>query len=198
MASPLTQDAFSRALVAHEPRLIPAAVAPRRAAVAMLLRWERAAPDALLMRRVHREDDRWSGHVSFPGGMASDGDRDLLDTAIRETAEEVGVDLRASARLLGRCDDQIAIARGKVLPMAITPFVFVQVAPLRLDLGPEAESAVWLPLDRVASGELDTAYEYKLGPVPMRLPSWRYDGYTVWGLTHGMLSRLLTLVADPR
>lgn len=193
---PLTLDAFSRALVTHEPRTIPSAVAPRRAAVAVLLRWEREAPDVLLMQRVLRDGDRWSGHVSFPGGMASRGDADLLDTAIRETEEEVGVDLRACSRIIGRCDDQIAMARGKVLPMAITPFVFVQTSTPTLSLGPEAESALWLPLDQAASGELDADYEYRLGPVPLKLPSWRFDGYTVWGLTHGMLARLLAVVAE--
>lgn len=34
-----------------------------------------------------------------------------------------------------------------------------------------------------------------MGPVRMTLPCWRWEGYTVWGLTHRMLSSLLELVA---
>lgn len=189
----LSLEQFSRALAAHEPHLISATIAPRRAAVAVLLRWERAAPDVLLMQRVHREGDRWSGHVSFPGGMESPGDSDLLDTAIRETMEEVGVDLRATARLIGRSDDQMAMARGKVLPIAITPFVFAQTTPAPIALGPEADATLWLPVDAVRSGALDADYDYHLGPVPMKLPSWHFDGRTIWGLTHRMLGRLLEI-----
>lgn len=193
--APLSLESFTRALARHEPRVIPAAVAPRRAAVAVLLRWEREAPDVLLMQRVQRQGDRWSGHVSFPGGMEDPTDADLLHTAVRETQEEVGLDLRGSARLVGRSDDQVAMARGKVLPMAITPFVFVQTRPAPLVLGPEADATLWLPVDQVAAGALDEDYDYRLGPVPMTLPCWRYEGCTVWGLTHRMLSRLLEIVA---
>ncbi|NUN03240.1 MAG: NUDIX domain-containing protein [Bryobacteraceae bacterium] len=47
----------------------------------------------LLIRRVEREKDPWSGHWSFPGGRCDPGDRDLLDTALRELEEECGIRL---------------------------------------------------------------------------------------------------------
>ncbi len=90
----------------------------------MLLRFEREDPDVLLIKRAAREGDRWSGHVSFPGGMQEDDDADLLATAIRETREEVGLDLDEIARFIGPLSDQRAIANARTLPMAISPFVF--------------------------------------------------------------------------
>src|SRR5262249_36046360 len=94
----------------------------RRAAVALILRG--AEPEVLLMRRSEREGDRWSGQIGLPGGHADALDEDLLATARREAREEVGLDLAQSARLLGSLAPVQAKARGYLLPMWITPFVF--------------------------------------------------------------------------
>src|SRR5262249_32474233 len=148
------------------------------------------------MQRAEREGDRWSGHVSLPGGNAAPDDADLVATAVRETREEVGVDLTASARLLGRLDAIQAVARGKLLPMTITPFVFAQVRDAPLALGPEAAAAFWLPLDEAARGALDRTYRWQLRPPAMSLPCWNFDGRVVWGLTYKMLDSLLTLLRE--
>ena len=184
-----------RRLAEYRPATIPPLVARRRAAVAAVLRFERERPDVLLIKRATRAGDRWSGHVSFPGGRKDDEDDDLERTAVRETLEEVGLDLSRHGRLLGRLDDVMAVARGKVLPMAITPFVFLQTEPAELVLNHEAEDAFWLPLDEVSSGRLSGTVPYRKGPLTLQLSCWNYGGYTVWGLTHKMLSRLLSILA---
>ena len=104
--------------------------------------------------------------------------------------------------MLGRLDAVQAIARGKILPMTITPFVFAlddASAPAgdALALGPEAAAAFWLPLDDAARGALDGTYDYALGPITKSLPCWRYDQQVVWGLTYRMLSELLALLRPP-
>jgi len=169
----------------------------RRAAVAALLRFDRGPAEVLLMKRSEREGDPWSGHVSFPGGNQSTADADLMATAVRETREEVGVDLGASARLLGRLDTMRPISRRHDLLITITPFVFEQVTETSLTPGAEAESCFWLPLDLAAAGVLSSQYEYRLGPTPMVLPCWRYQGYVVWGLTYRMLCDLIDLAGEP-
>jgi 8-oxo-dGTP pyrophosphatase MutT (NUDIX family) len=186
-------DRITTRLLTHEPRDPSDFLVQRRAAVAAILRFERGV-EVLLMTRASREGDRWSGHVSMPGGMQHEGE--ALDvTAIRETREETGVDLERGARRLGRLGACKAIAKGKVLPMTITPFVFHLVEPQPIVLSEEAVDVFWFPLDRAATGELDDTYEYRLGPVPWNLPCWRWEGRTVWGLTHQMLSTLLEVVA---
>ena len=166
-----------------------------RSAVAALLRFDRGVPDVLLMKRVERTDDRWSGHISLPGGRESAADPDLLATAVRETREEVGVDLHACARLIGRLAPVRAVAEGHIQPLIIAPFVFVQTGPVTIELGDEAEEAFWFPLDRALSGELADEYEYVVGASTRILPSWRYQGHVIWGLTYRMLDDLLGLVA---
>ncbi|MGB5283894.1 MAG: NUDIX domain-containing protein, partial [Polyangiales bacterium] len=67
------------------------------AAVAMLLREGASGPEVFFIRRAEHPRDPWSGHMAFPGGRRDAGDATLLDTAMRETREEVGVDLSREA-----------------------------------------------------------------------------------------------------
>lgn len=50
-------------------------------------------PEVLFIRRTSREGDRWTGHVALPGGRRDPEDSDDASTAIRETREEVGLDI---------------------------------------------------------------------------------------------------------
>jgi len=188
------RDRVVATLGAYEANDVSLRVTRRRAAVAALLRWHEDRPWVLMMKRADRQGARWSGHVSFPGGRAEPEDRDLLHTAVRETAEEIGYDLEAGAKVIGRLDDVMAVARGKVVPMAIRPFVFEETAPQPIALGDEAAATFWLPLDDVGAGRLDDTMVYRLGPVPMDFPCWRYDGYVVWGLTYKMITQLMSVL----
>ena len=49
--------------------------------------------EVLFIKRAARKGDRWTAHVAFPGGKRDPGDRGDLDTAVRETLEEVGLHL---------------------------------------------------------------------------------------------------------
>ena len=162
----------------------------RRAAVAIALRGR----EVLLMKRAEREDDRWSGQISLPGGHEEEDDGDLAVTATRETREELGVDL-TRARLLGALAPVRARARGVPLETTILPAVFTVEGELEFALGPEAQAAFWFPLDRAAAGELDSIHRYLHDDIVVQLPSWEFEGHVVWGLTHGILSGLLAL--DP-
>jgi len=176
----------------------------RRAAVAMILRAQeedgpaaRTAPDVLLMRRREHPEDRWSGQISLPGGHKDPGDADLLATALREAREEVGVDLARSARLVGRLPRVQARARGRIVPMGITPFVFEVTRAVAPHPGIEAREVFWFPLARAGTGELDQEYRFTRDDgLVHTLPSWRHEERIVWGLTHRMLAELLRLLSD--
>src|SRR6185295_16981272 len=71
-----------------------------RASVAMVLAESGGEVDLLLIHRATRDDDPWSGHMAFPGGRRHPDDTDVVHTAVRETLEEVGIDLSGGGKLL--------------------------------------------------------------------------------------------------
>jgi 8-oxo-dGTP pyrophosphatase MutT (NUDIX family) len=180
-------DRLAQRLAAEAPGEAAAAPERRRAAVAALLHDEPAGPRVLLMKRALRDGDPWSGHISLPGGGYHASDATLLATAIRETHEELGIDL-AGARLLGRMAPLHPRTAGP-LGIEVTPFVFFAEAPPEPVCGPEALSAFWLPLPLAASGSLDATYTYPSSQ--MTFPSWAYGGHVIWGLTWRILGDLL-------
>ena len=126
--------------------------------------------------------------MSLPGGRYEPRDGDLFATAIRETREELDVDL-AAARVLGNLPPLHPLSAGKH-GMEVTPFVFAATGPITPRTGDEAAAAFWLPLTLAASGVYDSTYEY--APAGMTFPSWNFETHTIWGLT----LRILRMVLD--
>jgi 8-oxo-dGTP pyrophosphatase MutT (NUDIX family) len=178
------------AQLAAEPRPV-LEESTRRAAVALVLRPGASGSEVLLLRRPEREGDRWSGQIGLPGGHADARDADLLGTALRETREEVGLDLARDGERLGELRAVQAKARGYLLPMWITPFVFQARAALAPVPGPEAVEVFWFPLERAAAGELDWTHRYRREDEERVLPAWRFEERVVWGLTYEILSGFL-------
>jgi 8-oxo-dGTP pyrophosphatase MutT (NUDIX family) len=164
----------------------------RFAAVAAVLRDRAGEAEVLLIRRARKATDPWSGHMAFPGGRQDPTDRDLLHTAVRETKEEVGLELLPERQLLGRLDDLPAIVRGDRVGLVIAPFVFaIESDPVLVPRAEEVDEVVWAELSALARGALDAKYGYELEGRTVELPSYDVGGRIVWGMTHRMLGALL-------
>jgi 8-oxo-dGTP pyrophosphatase MutT (NUDIX family) len=159
-----------------------------RAAVAAILR--DAPPgdaEVLLVRRADDPNDPWSGHMALPGGRKDASDTSLAETAIRETLEEVGIDLATHGKLLARLPDHAATARGRRFGLVIAPFVFSLAGDHALTLSDEIAEALWTPLGPLARGEGAGAFPYEHEGVLLDLPFLDVQGRRVWGLTYQML-----------
>jgi 8-oxo-dGTP pyrophosphatase MutT (NUDIX family) len=151
------------------------------------------APDAvLLIRRAERIGDPWSGHMALPGGRREPSDDDLITTAIRETAEEVGLVLSRD-HLLGTLDD--VVPRTPVLPpIAIRPYVFLVPWRPPLTLTPEVASARWVDLDRLLHPGTLHLVRLEIGEESREVAAYQLDDAIVWGMTERVLSGLLEQV----
>jgi 8-oxo-dGTP pyrophosphatase MutT (NUDIX family) len=164
----------------------------RFAAVAAVLRDRAGEAEVLLIRRARKASDPWSGHMAFPGGRQDPSDHDLLHTAVRETKEEVGLELLPERQLLGRLDDLPAIVRGDRVGLVIAPFVFaIDSDPVLVPRAEEVDEVVWAELSALARGALDAKYGYEFEGRTVELPSYDVGGRIVWGMTHRMLGALL-------
>lgn len=168
--------------------LRPAADGQRRAAVAVVLHDERV----LLMKRAERVGDPWSGHISLPGGGYQAEDGDLRVTAMRETQEELGIELDG-ARVLGNLAPLHPLSSGPT-GIEVTPYIFAIHAAVEPVCGPEALAAFWLPLSLAASGTLDSTYTHPR--IPTAFPAWSYEGHVIWGLTRRILDLVLELATS--
>lgn len=54
---------------------------------------QKGDPEVAFIKRAARVGDRWTSHVALPGGKRDPEDEDDRYTAIRETSEEIGLDL---------------------------------------------------------------------------------------------------------
>ena len=123
----------------------------RRAAIAACFRIDPSTGAAMLLfiRRAINPRDPWSGNVAFPGGKqeSDDGDDDE-GTAMRETMEEVGLDLDGWRRLGRLTEDRTIRPRGKKT-MVVSLFGFIiessEAMPLRPEAG-EVADAWWVPV----------------------------------------------------
>jgi 8-oxo-dGTP pyrophosphatase MutT (NUDIX family) len=167
------------------------------AAVAVVLREQAEGLEALMIRRAESPNDPWSGHMAFPGGRREPTDASLLDTAVRETSEELGVDLRGSAEVLGALAPFDAMARGKRAGLTVHPYVFALRAA-RVELSPnyEVAEALWVALGPMVRGETRTKFLYPYGDGTVELPGFDVGGRVVWGLTYAMLERLFSLAQE--
>jgi 8-oxo-dGTP pyrophosphatase MutT (NUDIX family) len=191
----VTWEAVRRALDGHAPQRVGDVVASC-AAVAMILR---AAPghagdealELLFIRRAEHPKDPWSGQMAFPGGRAEPHDDGNLETtAVRETAEEIGIELGRSAERLGALDEVRAMARMRPLDLTIQPFVFRLREPLETRPSEEVTSVHWLPLDELLAPDARGLMDYEAQGTTLQFPCLRLHGVVIWGLTLRMLTSL--------
>ncbi|KAL8626410.1 hypothetical protein Q9189_007891 [Teloschistes chrysophthalmus] len=107
---------------------------------------QRGDPEVLFIKRAARDGDRWTSHVAFPGGKRDSEDESDSTTSIRETKEEVNVDLSADhALLVGNLSERVVTTwlgktpstaeRGTLCALGVAPCVDVAAPKYFYKLG---------------------------------------------------------------
>ncbi len=184
---------LSRALARRPGAVEENVPANRKAAVAAILRERPEEAELLFIRRAEHPRDPWSGQMGFPGGRVEPADATPLDAALRETREEIGVDLSALGRLLGRLSEvRTHLPLGSV-PHSVVPFTFSVDGDPSFAPNEEVQEVLWVPLSFLADDANRSAFTWVRKGLPLPTPCFRYDGRVIWGLTLRIVDELLSL-----
>lgn len=132
-----------------------------------------------------------SGEVAFPGGRRDPEDADLVQTALREAEEEIGLP-PGLVEVVGPLSTLVSRHGIKVTPYVGLVPDFVEYRPNDGEIA--AVFAVPLAFFREDPRETTHRIDY-LGR-SWYVPSYRYGEYKIWGLTAIMLVELVNLVFD--
>lgn len=158
------------------------------AAVLAILRPRDGALDVLIGHRSRREGDPWSGQMGLPGGRRRDDDGSLLGTALRETREEVGLDVDPDLEVLGHMAPRPPANRPA---MIVVPFVAYLARDARPGTSSEMEETFWVPLPELPPSRTRTRVLTGLGE--LTVPAYAWQGRTIWGFTYRLLEELIVL-----
>ena len=132
------------------------------------------------------------GQVAFPGGRVEPVDVTLLDAALREAHEEVGID-PASVDVVGGLPTMHTTTSGII----VAPFVGVipSDAPLKPDPSEVAE-IFDVPLSALRDMKFRGDYEFNPDGRPRgsKFPAILYGGQVIWGLTLRITINLLEIL----
>jgi 8-oxo-dGTP pyrophosphatase MutT (NUDIX family) len=131
---------------------------------------------------------RHAGEISFPGGLQDPGET-LLETAVREAGEEIGL-VPTSFEVLGSLSPMHTFVSG----ILVVPFV--ALLPALPELRPseaEIDQILVLPVERLAEVEAMVEYE-RPGGGAWRGYAYEIEGHTVWGVTGWILHMLLDTI----
>jgi 8-oxo-dGTP pyrophosphatase MutT (NUDIX family) len=158
------------------------------AAVVLILRERNGGPlEVLFIQRAIREGDPWSGQIALPGGKRDKNESDLTATVLRETREEIGIDLKADGEIIGPLDE--LRPRTPVLPPVIVrPFVARLDADAVIVPSDEVAGTFWAPVD-----ELVNPRNTRSTRVMARNAFWmwhdaiHWNGHVIWGMTERIM-----------
>ncbi len=155
-------------------------------AVLMPLYRDKGAYHIVFIRRSFRVPTH-QGQIAFPGGARHKTDKSLLETALRESEEEIGLHA-ADVDVLGELDDQITTTSNYVL----TPFVGVIPWPYEFKLSKaEVERLIFIPVSVLLDENRRKPEMETLKGEEYPSFAYYYQGKRIWGATARVLYKFL-------
>jgi 8-oxo-dGTP pyrophosphatase MutT (NUDIX family) len=131
-----------------------------------------------------------SGEVSFPGGKWEEGDLNLYQTALRESNEEINLDIQNVTKL-GPLN--FLLSRHKI---EVNPFVgyLNQLQDFKGNF--EIDEIFTVPISFLMNEENIEYKEFNRKDLKVYIPSWVYNGNRIWGLTAMIAADFLNICFD--
>ncbi len=154
----------------------------RRSAVKIIIMNKNGAPCVLLTQRTDKVRTH-KGQISLPGGSYDEEDGHILETAYRETEEEVGIP-KEKIEYIGQFDDFISI-----FGFHVSCFIGAVDYPVEYKFNPdEIQAFIEAPLSMFVNEEFEKIENMNYQGNDYRVFFYNFEGQSIWGLT----ARILT------
>jgi 8-oxo-dGTP pyrophosphatase MutT (NUDIX family) len=156
--------------------------------VLVIIHFSNQIPEVILTKRSKYLNNH-AGEISFPGGRFSSTDTSILQTALRETFEEIGLVVNKES-IVGNLEPTYTYT-SKIL---IYPYVAV-LDQIQKDLIPncEVERIISIPLEKLLNSIIEdiehSARHYKMFKIII-------DGDVIWGATARILKNLFDMITS--
>lgn len=143
----------------------------------------------LILRKTYKGVH--SAQISFPGGKIEPNDKNLEETAVRETFEEIGVPINTIS--VEKKLSQVYIPPSN---FCVQPYLGILSAPPKFNKqDSEVEQIIEVKLtdliddDNLVNKEVKTSYS-----VDIEVPAFKLNGFAVWGATAMILSEVKDII----
>ncbi|AEA33343.1 NUDIX hydrolase [Hippea maritima] len=144
----------------------------------------------LIFEKKPSYDRLHPSQISFPGGSREESDKSFLDTAIRETCEELGIN-KDDIQIIG------AVEPTKTLTTNFMIYPFVGVVnrrpPFKINKK-EVEKLLFIPLVYLIDNSPIKYKEYKYRDRKRKTPLLEYNNEIIWGATARILNNFIPII----
>jgi 8-oxo-dGTP pyrophosphatase MutT (NUDIX family) len=133
------------------------------------------------------------GEISFPGGVVDEEDSELINTALREAFEEIGL-RESDVQIIGVLDDIVTITE-----FIVTPIVGLFPYPYPFKVSEvEIAELIEVPLSFLLDDNCYSEKEIFRGGQKEVVYTYQYGKHIIWGATARILKQFLDLITSPR
>ncbi len=191
MSAPHPADnSLQSVLMRHVPSILPPDASRRQAAVLLPL-FKNATDYHLLFTKRTDTLRHHKGQIAFPGGSFEPADGDLLNTALRESYEEVGIQPE-HVSILARLDDLSTFSTN----YTISPFVGLIPYPYPFRPNPVEVAIVFdVPVSVWADPAVGRSYlRTRDDGATIEDYEFYVNGQVIWGATARIVRHLLSII----
>ena len=126
-----------------------------------------------------------AGEISFPGGKSDPIDSDLLETALRETREEIGLQISKN-QVIGQLEPVVTLNSG----FTILPFVTIIDEITPLSANSEVENILHIPLEsflKTIAADIEPSHKRI-----QEMYTFEYQNKIIWGASARILKQIIT------
>lgn len=158
-----------------------------RAAAVLMPFFERGGEALVVLTKRPEHMPSHKGEIAFPGGRRCEADSSFVETALRETEEELGL-AREVVEVVGELPPYATLSSR----FAIVPFVGVISGPVTYRPDPnEVAKVLEVPVSELLADGVHREERWGTGTADRPVHFFELEGETVWGATAGMLFSFL-------